>query len=118
MLGNNEDSFHTGWFVESLFTQILVVLVIRTRLTPFWRSRPSRQLGAAIVAALAAAVLIVISCYPRGRLDAKRRGGNGRQRHGYRGRGGEFVFFLGLFGVFRAAVRPGCDLRGGRQRQR
>jgi Mg2+-importing ATPase len=30
MLGNNEDSFHTGWFVESLFTQILVVLVIRT----------------------------------------------------------------------------------------
>jgi Mg2+-importing ATPase len=61
MLGNNEDSFHTGWFVESLFTQILVVLVIRTRLTPFWRSRPSRQLSAAIVAALAAAVLIPLS---------------------------------------------------------
>jgi Mg2+-importing ATPase len=61
MLGNNEDSFHTGWFVESLFTQILVVLVIRTRRTPFWRSRPSRQLGAAIAAALAAAVLIPLS---------------------------------------------------------
>ncbi len=61
MLGNNEDSFHTGWFVESLFTQILVVLVIRTRMTPFWRSRPSKQLGAAIVAALAAAVIIPVS---------------------------------------------------------
>jgi Mg2+-importing ATPase len=44
-----------------LFTQILVVLAIRTRMSPFWRSRPSKQLGAAIVAALAAAVLIPLS---------------------------------------------------------
>ena len=61
MLGNNADSFRTGWFVESLFTQILVVLVIRTRRSPFWLSRPSRQLGAAIVAALAVAVIIPLS---------------------------------------------------------
>ena len=61
MLGQNEKSFHTGWFVESLFTQILVVLVIRTRRSPFWLSRPSKQLGAAIAAALAAAVIIPIS---------------------------------------------------------
>jgi Mg2+-importing ATPase len=61
MLGNNEDSFHTGWFVESLFTQILVVLAIRTRRSPFWLSRPSKQLAAAIVAALAAAVIIPVS---------------------------------------------------------
>ena len=62
MLGtNNEKSFHTGWFVESLFTQILVVLAIRTRLSPFWRSRPCKQLAAAIVAALAAAVIIPLS---------------------------------------------------------
>ena len=61
MLGNNEDSFHTGWFVESLFTQILVVLAIRTRRSPFWLSRPSKQLGAAIVAALAAAVIVPLS---------------------------------------------------------
>ena len=61
MLGNNENSFHTGWFVESLFTQILVVLAIRTRRSPFWLSRPSKQLGAAIVAALAAAVIIPVS---------------------------------------------------------
>jgi Mg2+-importing ATPase len=62
MLGTkNPDSFHTGWFVESLFTQILVVLAIRTRRSPFWLSRPSKQLAAAIVAALAAAAIIPLS---------------------------------------------------------
>jgi Mg2+-importing ATPase len=61
VLGPNEKAFHTGWFIESLFTQILVVLVIRTRRSPFWRSRPSRELVVAIVAALAAAVLIPAS---------------------------------------------------------
>jgi len=33
--------FQTGWFIESLATQILVVFVIRTHASPFWRSRPS-----------------------------------------------------------------------------
>ena len=33
--------FRSGWFVESLATQTLVVFVIRTRRVPFWRSRPS-----------------------------------------------------------------------------
>ena len=60
-LGTNERAFHTGWFIESLFTQVLVVLVIRTRRSPFWLSRPSPQLLAAIVAALAAAVIIPLS---------------------------------------------------------
>jgi Mg2+-importing ATPase len=32
--------FQTGWFVESLFTQTLLLLVIRTSGNPF-RSRPS-----------------------------------------------------------------------------
>jgi P-type Mg2+ transporter len=64
MLGTsakNEGSFQAGWFVESLFTQILVVLAIRTRMSPFWRSRPSRQLGIAIVAALTVAVVVTLS---------------------------------------------------------
>ena len=60
-LGVNERAFHTGWFIESLFTQVLVVLVIRTRRSPFWLSRPSPQLLAAIVAALAAAVIVPLS---------------------------------------------------------
>ena len=58
---NSAAAFHTGWFVESLFTQILVVLVIRTRMSPFWRSRPSRELALAIFAALVVAVVVPIS---------------------------------------------------------
>ena len=40
----NERLFHTGWFVESLATQTLVLFVIRTMGNPF-RSRPSRTLA-------------------------------------------------------------------------
>jgi len=36
--------FQTGWFIESMATQILVVFVIRTFRTPFTSSRPSPQL--------------------------------------------------------------------------
>ena len=36
--------FRTGWFVESLATQTLVVFLIRTRRVPFFRSRPSRPM--------------------------------------------------------------------------
>ena len=36
--------FRSGWFVESLATQTLVIFVIRTRRVPFFRSRPSRPL--------------------------------------------------------------------------
>jgi len=61
VLGLNERAFQTGWFIESLFTQVLVILVIRTRLSPFWLSRPSPQLLAAIVAALAVAVVVPLS---------------------------------------------------------
>jgi Mg2+-importing ATPase len=39
----NETLFHTGWFVESLATQTLVLFVIRTLGSPF-QSRPSRAL--------------------------------------------------------------------------
>jgi Mg2+-importing ATPase len=64
LLGSSQESakaFHAGWFVESLFTQILVVLAIRTRMSPFWKSRPSRELGLAIVGALAVAVIVPLS---------------------------------------------------------
>ena len=36
--------FQTAWFVESLFTQTLVIFVIRTRKIPFFRSKPSKLL--------------------------------------------------------------------------
>src|SRR5579864_8399572 len=45
VLHAKEAEFHTGWFVESLATQTLVLFVIRTSGNPF-RSRPSRALTA------------------------------------------------------------------------
>ena len=36
--------FRSGWFVESLATQTLVIFAIRTRRTPFFRSHPSLPL--------------------------------------------------------------------------
>lgn len=37
----SEKEFQTGWFLESLATQVLVIYLIRTRKIPFFRSRPS-----------------------------------------------------------------------------
>ena len=42
--------FRSGWFVESLATQTLVIFVIRTRRVPFFKSRPSRPLLVATLA--------------------------------------------------------------------
>ncbi|MET1153776.1 magnesium-translocating P-type ATPase, partial [Arthrobacter sp.] len=39
--------FRTGWFVESLATQTLIIFAIRTRRIPFYRSRPGIVLTAA-----------------------------------------------------------------------
>jgi Mg2+-importing ATPase len=47
--GTNAPLFRTGWFVESLVTQTLVVFVIRTAGNPF-SSRPSGRLLAAVIA--------------------------------------------------------------------
>ncbi len=47
-----EPLFHTGWFVESLATQTLVLFVIRTMGSP-WRSLPSRALTLTTLAIVA-----------------------------------------------------------------
>jgi Mg2+-importing ATPase len=52
----NEQLFHTGWFVESLATQTLVVFVIRTAGNPF-RSRPSRTMLASVAAIVLVGVI-------------------------------------------------------------
>jgi Mg2+-importing ATPase len=52
-----EIAFHTGWFVESLCTQTLVLFVIRT-LGSALRSRPSRPLTMTVLAVVALAVAI------------------------------------------------------------
>jgi Mg2+-importing ATPase len=55
VLRAGEALFHTGWFVESLATQVLVIFVIRTRGNPF-DSRPSRALALTSLAVVAAAI--------------------------------------------------------------
>ena len=47
------DLFRTGWFVESLLTELAIALVVRTR-RPFYRSRPGNVL---LITTLALAVL-------------------------------------------------------------
>lgn len=53
----DEAAFHTGWLVESIATQVLVIFVIRTRGNPF-RSRCSPWLTVSSLGALAAAVVL------------------------------------------------------------
>jgi Mg2+-importing ATPase len=53
--------FRTGWFVESLATQTLIIFAIRTRMVPFFRSRPSVQLAVTSLTVVAVGVALTIS---------------------------------------------------------
>jgi len=54
---HNSSLFHSGWFVESLITQTLVVFVIRTSANPL-RSRPSWPLVASVLSVVLVAVVL------------------------------------------------------------
>jgi Mg2+-importing ATPase len=56
----DETLFRTGWFVESIATQVLVIFIIRTRRNPF-RSHPNRWLTATSLSIVAAAMLLPLS---------------------------------------------------------
>ncbi len=58
---NNPALFHTGWFVESCFTQTLIIHVIRTNRIPFIQSRASLPLALASLAVVTAAGLLPFS---------------------------------------------------------
>ncbi|MBI3301098.1 MAG: magnesium-translocating P-type ATPase [Deltaproteobacteria bacterium] len=60
VLHADEALFHTGWFIESLATQVLVIFVIRTRRNPL-RSRPSPWLTVTSLAVVAAAVVLPVA---------------------------------------------------------
>ena len=57
----NASLFQTGWFIESIVTQTLIVHVIRTRKVPFLESRASWQLTWATICVLAVAVWLPFS---------------------------------------------------------
>jgi len=51
------ETFRTGWFVESLFTELVIALVVRTQ-RPAWRSRPGRVLVWTTVAVAVGAFIL------------------------------------------------------------
>jgi Mg2+-importing ATPase len=57
VLKADEVLFQTGWFIESLATQVLVIFVIRTRRNPL-TSRPHAALAATSLAVLLVALLL------------------------------------------------------------
>ena len=52
-----EALFHTGWFIESMATQVLVIFIIRTRRNPF-KSSPNPWLIACSLTVVSVAVLL------------------------------------------------------------
>jgi P-type Mg2+ transporter len=62
--GSSPMTFQTGWFMEGLLTQLLVVLVLRTRSVPCRATLPA---GAVVLAACAAAAIgLVVPVTPLG----------------------------------------------------
>jgi Mg2+-importing ATPase len=51
------EEFRTGWFLESLLTELVIALVVRTR-RPFYRSRPGNLLLGSTVAVIAVALAL------------------------------------------------------------
>jgi Mg2+-importing ATPase len=51
-------SFQTAWFIESLCSQTLVVLIIRTRRVPFYRSKPSKYLAVMLLSVISFAIIV------------------------------------------------------------
>ncbi len=57
VFGAGETLFQTGWFIESIATQVLVVFAIRTR-RPVFRSRPHLFLVAMALGVIAIAIAL------------------------------------------------------------
>lgn len=65
ILHANESQFRTGWFLESVISASIIVLIIRSR-KPFFRSRPGKYL---LIATLSiATITLVFPFTPLGRI--------------------------------------------------
>jgi len=60
ILHATQDQFRTGWFLESVISASLIVLVIRSR-QPFFKSRPSKYLLIATLLTVVATVVLPIT---------------------------------------------------------
>jgi len=57
ILGATVEQFRTGWFLESVISASLIVLVVRTR-QPFFKSKPGRYLSTATLVIICVTILI------------------------------------------------------------
>lgn len=57
LVQGDENLFRSGWFVESLLTELAVMLVLRTH-QPFYRSRPGRLLLASTLVIFAVTLVL------------------------------------------------------------
>ena len=65
LLHVNEGQFRTGWFLESVISASMIVLIIRSR-RPFFRSKPGKYL---LISTLSVAVITIIFPFtPLGRI--------------------------------------------------
>ena len=65
VLHATQDQFRTGWFLESVISASLIVLVIRSR-KPFFKSRPSKYLFMATL--LVVVVTLILPFTPLGKI--------------------------------------------------
>ena len=65
VLHATQDQFRTGWFLESVISASLIVLVIRSR-KPFFKSRPSKYLFVATI--LVVIVTVILPLTPLGKI--------------------------------------------------
>jgi Mg2+-importing ATPase len=104
--------FRSGWFVESLATQTLVIFAIRTRRIPFFRSRPSLPLTLAALGVVAVGALLPAT------PPARTLGFQPLPGAFFAALAGLVVAYLGLIEIgkrifYRAAAAPGVPRRHG-----
>lgn len=66
--------FRTGWFVESLATQTLIIFAIRTRKVPFFRSRAAGLVVVTTGAVIVVGILLTVTPSPRTSASRRCRG--------------------------------------------
>jgi Mg2+-importing ATPase len=50
--------FWTAWFIESISTQTLVIFVLRTKQSPFFKSKPSKAIAISSLSVVVVAIII------------------------------------------------------------
>jgi Mg2+-importing ATPase len=61
--GQQQALFQTAWFLESLVTQTFIIFAIRTRKSPFWKSKPGKYVVVSSLAIIAIAIIIPFTAF-------------------------------------------------------